>query len=161
MNKRSLLLISMLAAVACLSVARADVLTYDLSLGSNGKIAMELTGNQTNSVWQWSLTGFSFDQVPAWDEQSVTQFQAGTGADPLIGLILDINSMPRLLIYDDIDPQAYDGVLSYYYASAAGSGEAIFQGRAALLDQPLPEPASLALIGLGLGGLAWLRRSQC
>lgn len=153
--------LAILMALTCVSTAHAALLPFTFDLGSSGQVDIEFSGTETSNVWDWELSSLAYDRVAGWDKSSFT-FKTGSTANPLFGLSLVSigGSTPRLEIDDDIaSPANYDGVLTYFARLPSATGDSVNAGPVQV-TQDTPEPASLALLGLGLTGLAWLRRRQ-
>jgi PEP-CTERM motif len=108
--------------------------------------------------------GWGFNMVP-WADFTATGDQAANGAMPNFYFWGEgVQSQTVTIDYSSILPQisANPGYIELIFTSNNGGGAPDFLdfNNVVLSGGPVPEPSTLALIGLGAAGMLWLRRKN-
>ncbi|GAA5783947.1 hypothetical protein GCM10007860_09060 [Chitiniphilus shinanonensis] len=153
------------AAAALLGAASANAAVYQHSanIQSNGAWASTLLGSSAN---QFSLSApgqyeFSFELTPNQGSASLASLQAvlrkvagpGPFIEQLTSSNVGDNSFAGSFTFNNEGPGLFDFYLAF-------TNYAPWSGTLNYSVSPVPEPATLALFGLGAAGVAWRRRKQ-
>jgi hypothetical protein len=138
-------------------------LTFTISVDGTGYAS---GWDQINALYI-NASGYGFQQVP-WSDFTATGDQAANGAMPNfyfwngIGFQSQTVTVNYSSILPDITATPGNGYIEIIFATNNGGGAPNYLdfNNVELSTAPVPEPSTLALIGLGVAGMFWMRRKN-